>query len=484
MALAHEVVERGAHGEAGHAEVGAQLPLRGNRVADRELLDEVEHQVARRGLLRHVAHRSGAVGSGHDQERCSAQKAIEVVGCRWLASARRSDAPVAASKKWKRDGSTARRSDPPTRAAVRGSTRAFRSEPRSVTRSAVVSSSSPSVSAAILRRVDTEEHVRIRAELLEHDDLDVDRRQLRRRERRVLERLGANAEDHGAALTAFRPPGRVELDAELPERDLAVGDGRLDEVHRRRADEAGDEEVARLLVQGLRRVDLEDVPVPHDGDALAQRHRLDLVVGDVHRRDAELLMELGERRAHPDAELRVEVRQRFVHEEGLRLAHDRAPHGDALALPAGELRGLALQELREPEELGDLVDASADVRLRHPPHLQAVAEVLANAHVRVQGVALEDHGDVAVSRREVGHVAAADPDLARRHLLEAGDGAEERRLTAARRADERDELAVPDVERDVVDGHDVAREHLRDASKLDLGHELPGMDTTFPHNWY
>ena len=57
-----------------------------------------------------------------------------------------------------------------------------------------------------------------------------------------------------------------------------------------------------------------------------------------------------------------------------------------------------------------------------------------------------------------------------RHLLEAGDRAQQRRLAAARRPDERDELAVPDVERDVVDGDDVAREDLRDASKLDLGH--------------
>jgi hypothetical protein len=74
----------------------------------------------------------------------------------------------------------------------------------------------------------------------------------------------------------------------------------------------------------------------------------DLVVRDVDGRDPELLVELRERRAHADSELRVEVRERLVHEERLRLPYDRAPHGDALALSARELRRLALEELRKP----------------------------------------------------------------------------------------------------------------------------------------
>ena len=73
-------------------------------------------------------------------------------------------------------------------------------------------------------------------------------------------------------------------------------------------------------------------------DALAERHRLDLVVRDVDRRDAEPRVQLRERGAHLDAELRVEVRERLVHQERLRLAHDRAAHRDALALAARELR--------------------------------------------------------------------------------------------------------------------------------------------------
>jgi hypothetical protein len=51
---------------------------------------------------------------------------------------------------------------------------------------------------------------------------------------------------------------------------------------------------------------------------------------------------------HLHAQLRVEVREQLVHQEGLRLTNDRAPHRHALTLPAGERARLALQELFRP----------------------------------------------------------------------------------------------------------------------------------------
>ena len=50
------------------------------------------------------------------------------------------------------------------------------------------------------------------------------------------------------------------------------------------------------------------------------------------------------------------------------------------------------------------------------------------------------------------HVLAADADHALGRLGEAGDHAQDRRLAAARRAQEREELARLDVNVDMVDG--------------------------------
>jgi hypothetical protein len=79
-------------------------------------------------------------------------------------------------------------------------------------------------------------------------------------------------------------------------------------------------------------------------------------------------VQLGQRRAHAHAHLRVEVRQRLVHQEGVGLAHDRAPHGHALALAARERRGTAVQQRLEAEHLGDLLDAARDLGLVDAAH--------------------------------------------------------------------------------------------------------------------
>ena len=65
--------------------------------------------------------------------------------------------------------------------------------------------------------------------------------------------------------------------------------------------------------------------------------------------------------ARLDAQLGVEVRERLVHQEHLRLADDRATERDALALAAGELLRLALEQLLEAQDLGRFVDAPLDL---------------------------------------------------------------------------------------------------------------------------
>src|SRR6266498_1467801 len=91
-------------------------------------------------------------------------------------------------------------------------------------------------------------------------------------------------------------------------------------------------------------------------------------------------------------------------------------------------------------------------------------------------VALENHRDPAAAGRQFGRVAPADEHAAAVHLLEAGEAAEQRRLSAARGAEEDDEIAVRDIEGDVVDGGDLA-ERLANCLELDVGHYF----NTRPH---
>ena len=116
----------------------------------------------------------------------------------------------------------------------------------------------------------------------------------------------------------------------------------LQQIHGRRADEAGDENIGRTVEEFQRRADLLDAAGLHNDDLVGHRHCLDLIVGDVDGRGLQPLMQFLDLSAHLDAQFRIEIRQRFVEQEHLRIAHDGASHGDALALTARELARIAL----------------------------------------------------------------------------------------------------------------------------------------------
>ena len=107
--------------------------------------------------------------------------------------------------------------------------------------------------------------------------------------------------------------------------------------------------------------------------------------------------------------------------------------------------------LRSSRGVSSSISAASAIRvlhlvLGHLPQLEAVADVVGHAHVRVERVGLEHHRDVAALGVDVVHAAAADAELAGGDVLEARDHAEGRGLAAARRADEDQELAVLDVD--------------------------------------
>ena len=214
---------------------------------------------------------------------------------------------------------------------------------------------------------------------------------------------------------------RAELEPLVAEHEAAhrAVDRALEHVHRRIADERRHEAVGGAVVDLVRRRELLQLAVAHDGHEVGHRHRLGLVVRDVQRGRPEALLQALDLAAHRRAQLRVEVRERLVHQEHGRLAHDRARQGDALALAAREVARPAVEQVRDLERLGDALHARALVGLAEAADAQRVGDVLGDGHVRVERVALEHHRDVAVARLHARHVAVADVHRARGRQLEA-----------------------------------------------------------------
>ncbi len=177
---------------------------------------------------------------------------------------------------------------------------------------------------------------------------------------------------------------------------------------------------------------------PHDhADARGQRGRILERVADQQRRAVERHQQLLQLSAHDLPRVRVERRQRLVEQQNLGVAGERAGEGHALALAAGQVVRPRVREVGDAEALEQL------------PHPLAPAErdVGADAHVREQGVLLEDEADRALLGRQVDAARAVEPRavaqrdtaLVRRH--QAGDRAQHGGLARARGAGQRHRLA-------------------------------------------
>ena len=157
--------------------------------------------------------------------------------------------------------------------------------------------------------------------------------------------------------------------------------------------------------------------------------------------------------AHLDAQLGVQVRERFIEEEYLWLAHDRPPDCHALALSAGELAGLAVQQFGDAQRVGGFLHAALDLVSGHLAQLQPKGHVVEDGKMRIEGVGLKDHRDIAVFRRHIVDHAVGDHDLAFGDLLQPGQTPQSGCLAAAGRADEHEEFLVVYFDVEVVDCH-------------------------------
>ena len=278
--------------------------------------------------------------------------------------------------------------------------------------------------------------------------------------------LGADRERHFAA-RCRRARHQVGADGRLDRQQPFVRADHAAEEQVVALHEARDESRRRPPQDLLGRPLLLDPRMVHDHDQVAQREGLVLVVRDPDEGDAGALLQRLQLQHHRLAQRIVEGADRLVEQQEPRLGDHGAGQRHALALATRQTPGLAVGERRDLEGLQHLRDALGDLDLGLLQHLEAKAHLPGDGHVREQREVLEHHGDVALPRRIPGRLLAADQDAAVVGLLEAGDAAQRRGLAAARGAEQADELSLLDLERDAVDGGEVAVA-LPDAAQLEI----------------
>ena len=241
------------------------------------------------------------------------------------------------------------------------------------------------------------EDERVGADLL--DDLHLGRDPVRARARATpagRRRRGRPAAGRSRERTAS---GSARVDA--AERHGAVRAERdREEVHRGRADEAGDERVRRPLVEHARRVALLQPPVSQHRDAVAERHRLGLVVRDVDGRDPEVATGAPRcRRASARAASRRGSRAARPSGRPSARGRSRGPSPRAAAGRRRAAPACGAGTRSRPSSSATSRTRALARRLLHARDPQREADVRLHREIRIERVVLEDHRDVAVLRR-------------------------------------------------------------------------------------
>src|SRR5664280_981372 len=207
------------------------------------------------------------------------------------------------------------------------------------------------------------------------------------------------------------------------------------------------------------------------------------IVGDHQHRLAVVAVERAQEAQHLLGRLAVEVTGGLVADEQGRVGDDRARDRDALLLPAGKLAGLVAGAVGQAHELQGDARALLALAGGELGKQQRQLDVALRRKHRHQVVELEDEANPRRAplrkgaRAELVEPLAADADAAGGRHVEPADHVEQRRLARAGRTHQRQEIALVDVEVDVVQHLHLllaALVDLREVADLDqLGHAMP-----------
>ena len=168
----------------------------------------------------------------------------------------------------------------------------------------------------------------------------------------------------------------------------------------------------------------------------------------------------------------VELAGRLVGEEDLRGVGERDGDRDALLLAARQALGPVIEPIGQADEAEQLRRPLAATAAAVEDHRQL--DVLDRAQVRQQvagGLLPDEPDDPAPVARplaaaDLAELVAGDDRPAGRRDLEPAEDVHQRRLAAARRADDRDHLALVDEQVEALEGDDLEVGDLEDLDEV------------------
>ena len=236
----------------------------------------------------------------------------------------------------------------------------------------------------------------------------------------------------------------------------------IQEVHLRRSHESCYEQVARLLIQVLRSIYLLDNAVLHNNDSGTKGHSLGLVMCNVDDGGAQSLMQLSDLDTHLYTQLSIQVGQRLIHQEYLRVTNDCTSHSNTLSLTTGQSLGLTIKQRSQIQDLSCFLNHLIDLILGNFSQLQTKCHVVVYGHMRIQSVVLEYHCDISILRLYIVNYSVTDLQFTGRDIFQTCDHTKSGGLTTSGRTYENDELLICDLKVEILNSFKTVRIYFAD----------------------
>ena len=165
-------------------------------------------------------------------------------------------------------------------------------------------------------------------------------------------------------------------------------------------DKVRDKSVCRFIVNVLRCTDLLCAAFAHDDDLVGHGQRFFLVMGDIDKGDAQLVMHVFELKLHLLAHLQVQSPQRLIQKEDFGLIDQGTGYGDPLLLSAGKCLDPPALEALQIHQFQNAADLAGDLICGGFFLTQSKGNIVIDVHVRKKRIALKDRVDRPLIRRQ------------------------------------------------------------------------------------
>src|SRR5690242_17919184 len=200
-------------------------------------------------------------------------------------------------------------------------------------------------------------------------------------------------------------------------------------------------------VDGDRLMNTRGAALKND-DPVTEQHGLLDRVGDKDHRGRPLLPDMQQLELQDFTRLRIDRRERFVHQENIRLDCKSAGQAAALLHSAGHLVRKRVFKTAQPDQLDEFRHLALDFSLWRARHTQPISHILEYCLPGEKSEMLKDHGDAC---DRLGDTFLPNPDLAGIVRQQPVDATKQRGLAAAGRTYDRDDLAFADVKVDTAE---------------------------------